>query len=585
MSPYFISVLLFTGLATSSIIKKARNESTVSCRYIPGDDGWPAPALWNQLNKTVDGRLIATNPIAHVCHGDSYSEAECSELADQWDVPALMTSLPAEILAPWFQNQTCVPFTPVSTPCELGNYASYSINVSSTDDIAAGLAFAQENNIRLVIKNSGHDYYGKSTGKGALSLWTHNVNSQEIIPNYNSSFYNGPALKAGAGVQGAAAAEFAAQNGYRVVVGSCPDVGFVGGFTQGGGLSLLSGMYGLGADNVLEWELITASGEHLVATPTQNTDLYWALSGGGGGTYGVVVSLTTRLFEDRQAASASISFTVETAGGVDEFWDAVGVFYSELELLVNDHGISVDMLVSNETLYVVSLMAAGHSVDELQTLLTPMISALSNTGSGSLTEQSLGVNVTGGDTYYDLYAAAVEPIIAPNPLPPVLGGRFVTRDNMASNASNILNTMRSATEGGRFSLAVTAFSTNSSSRIAEPISSNSVEPYFSDAFLSIIVVAEWEWEQDWNDAIQLQEELNDRIAPMLEAATPGAGVYMNEGNWQQANWQQEFYGDNYDRLRKIKSANDPNGIFYGITNVGSEAWAPDADGRLCKTGL
>lgn len=67
------------------------------------------------------------------------------------------TSRPAEFLHPWFQNQTCVPFTEESQTCELGNYASYSINVSCVADIRAGLSFAQDNNIRLVIKNSGHE--------------------------------------------------------------------------------------------------------------------------------------------------------------------------------------------------------------------------------------------------------------------------------------------------------------------------------------------------------------------------------------------------------------------------------------------
>lgn len=110
------------------------------------------------------------------------------------------------------------------------------------------------------------------------------------MKSYNTSYYNGSALKVGAGVRGGDAAEFAAQYGYRVVVGDCPDVGMAGGYTQGGGHSLLTGLYGLGADNVLEWEVVTASGQHIVATPNQNKDLYWALSGGGGGTYGIVVS-------------------------------------------------------------------------------------------------------------------------------------------------------------------------------------------------------------------------------------------------------------------------------------------------------
>lgn len=59
---------------------------------------------------------------------------------------------------PYVQNYSCVPFTPSSQPCELGNYASYSISVTGADDVIAGIKFARENNIRLVIKNTGHEY-------------------------------------------------------------------------------------------------------------------------------------------------------------------------------------------------------------------------------------------------------------------------------------------------------------------------------------------------------------------------------------------------------------------------------------------
>lgn len=56
---------------------------------------------------------------------------------------------------PYFQNLSCSPFTPESWPCELGDRAVYSINVSGPADVQAGLGFASENNIRLVIKSTG----------------------------------------------------------------------------------------------------------------------------------------------------------------------------------------------------------------------------------------------------------------------------------------------------------------------------------------------------------------------------------------------------------------------------------------------
>jgi hypothetical protein len=57
----------------------------------------------------------------------------------------------------YFANQSCDPFTPESKPCVLGNYVSYAVNVSSSDDVVAAISFAQSNNIRFVIRNTGHE--------------------------------------------------------------------------------------------------------------------------------------------------------------------------------------------------------------------------------------------------------------------------------------------------------------------------------------------------------------------------------------------------------------------------------------------
>jgi FAD/FMN-containing dehydrogenase len=126
--------------------------------------------------------------------------------------------------------------------------------------------------------------------------------------DYTSKYYTGPALRFGAGVSGFEAYEFADQNGLQVVGGFCPTVGIVGGYTQGGGHSSLSSTHGLGADQALVWEVVTVDGKHVIASPTQNADLYGALSGGGGGTYAVVISLTVKAYPDGNIGGANLSF-------------------------------------------------------------------------------------------------------------------------------------------------------------------------------------------------------------------------------------------------------------------------------------
>lgn len=58
-----------------------------SCRCFPGDDCWPAQDVWSSFNETVDGRLIATVPLASPCHAPNYDAEVCKELKNEWMEP------------------------------------------------------------------------------------------------------------------------------------------------------------------------------------------------------------------------------------------------------------------------------------------------------------------------------------------------------------------------------------------------------------------------------------------------------------------------------------------------------------------
>lgn len=182
----------------------------------------------------------------------------------------------SSIMAPFFANQSCDPFTAQDRPCVLGNYVEYAVNVTDVADVAAAIKFAQDKNVRLVIRNTGHDYLGRSTGAGALGVWTHHL--KDITPvQWNASDYSGVALKVGSGVQGYELLTAANALGRVAITGECPTVGVAGGYTQNGGHSALSTNFGLGADQTLAFEVVTASGEVVTASKTENSDLYWAL--------------------------------------------------------------------------------------------------------------------------------------------------------------------------------------------------------------------------------------------------------------------------------------------------------------------
>lgn len=239
----------------------------------------------------------------------------------------------ASVMSPLFANQSCDPFTDRVTPCTLGNYVRYAVDVQSPSDVVHAIKFSQTHNIRFVIRNTGHDYLGRSTGAGALSVWTHHL-KEITFKDWDDPFYQGKAVKLGAGVQGYDIMAAARDEGVVVVGGECPTVGPAGGYTQGGGHSALSTSFGLSADNTLEWEVVTADGELVTASRTENSDLYWALSGGGGGNYGVVLSMTVKTFPDAPVGSASLIF-VTSNNPRDKFWEAINAFHEALADIVD----------------------------------------------------------------------------------------------------------------------------------------------------------------------------------------------------------------------------------------------------------
>ena len=106
--------------------------------------------------------------------------------------------------------------------CTQGGYASYAVNVSTVAQIQLALNFARETDIRLIVRNTGHDYNGRSTGAGALSIWMHNLKDIHYVEQYNSSDYEGAALKVGAGVQVSEVYEAADKYGVTALGGICP---------------------------------------------------------------------------------------------------------------------------------------------------------------------------------------------------------------------------------------------------------------------------------------------------------------------------------------------------------------------------
>ena len=276
-------------------------------------------------------------------------------------------------MAPFFTNDSCNPFLAREAPCVVGAYVQYAVYAKDVSDYQKTLKFVKKHNIRLVIRNTGHDWLGKSSGAGALAIWTHALKSIEV-QDYKSAYYTGKALKVGAGTQLIEAYQAAHDKGLVVVGGTCPSVGLAGGYTQGGGHGLSVSKFGLGADQALEWEVVTADGELKKASPKENKDLFWALAGGGGGTYGIVLSLTVRAHANLQTAAANISFT--NAGISQEtFYSGIQSYIAGLPSVL-DAGATSTWLNSNDSFSMSPAVGLGMTKEEIDKLHQPVLEKL-----------------------------------------------------------------------------------------------------------------------------------------------------------------------------------------------------------------
>lgn len=124
-------------------------------------------------------------------------------------------------MSPLYQGQTCLPQKGNSSTCTIGGYPSYAVKITNVAQIQLTLNFARNLNLRLVVHNTGHDFLGKSTGAGALSIWTHNLKDIKFHETYKTKSYSGPALTIGAGVE--VGELYAAANKYGVTAlgGEC----------------------------------------------------------------------------------------------------------------------------------------------------------------------------------------------------------------------------------------------------------------------------------------------------------------------------------------------------------------------------
>lgn len=371
----------------------------------------------------------------------------------------------------------------------------------------------------------------------------------------------------GAGVQGYEIMAAGREEGLIVVGGECATVGISGGYTQGGGHSAISTSFGLSADNVLEWEVVTANGTLLTANSKENSDLFWALRGGGPSTYAVVISMTTKTHPDAVLGGATLAFYA-AENSQDLFYEGIQEFHVALPDMV-DAGTMVVYYFTDAFFEISPLNAYNKTSVEVAEILAPYLRML----------DSIGINYTVAYTQFDTYYEHYDNYFGPLPQGNIQIGnalhsaRFIPR----SVAANISSTWQQVVEAGvtwiGVGVDVSPFGCDETT---------SVHPGWRDALVHASVTLPYNFTAPIEDMVAQADTMTNEIMPLIEAVTPNAGAYSNEGDFQQPDFQHVFWGTNYQKLLAIKKKYDPDNFFYARVTVGSEVWSVAEDGRMCR---
>ncbi|TVY67551.1 FAD-linked oxidoreductase ZEB1 [Lachnellula suecica] len=140
------------------------------------------------------------------------------------------------------------------------------------------------------------------------------------------------------------------------------------------------------------------------------------------------------------------------------------------------------------------------------------------------------------------------------------------------------------TQGGGHSALSTTFGLGADQTLSwKVVTAEGNHPAWRNALMHGLLMTPWSFTAPWSENIEWQDRMTYDSIPQLEAVSPGSGAYINEADFRQPNWQQDFSGANYGRLLEVKNKWDPKHMFYATKAVGSEIWTVAEDGRMCKT--
>ncbi|KAE8440852.1 hypothetical protein EG329_006369 [Mollisiaceae sp. DMI_Dod_QoI] len=579
---YFIQFLGFTALGVAS--------SRPSCKAVPSSADWPSNVEWSRLNASISGRLIKTSPPGAVCHPTqpTFNVLACPVVQAGWLTSAWHTDDPVSSIMNNWNNDTCLPIP--TDPCSGEGYPIYVVNATCAEDVKRGLDFAREKNVRLIVKGTGHDYLGRSSAPNSLSIWTHHMRGISIHDGFEPKgcgiCIEGAAITAAAGTQMLELDEQAHLNGLTIVSGGGGTVG-VGGYLTGGGHGALSSTYGLGADQVLEIDMVTPGGHIVTANECQNEDLFWAMRGGGGSTFGVLTSVTMKAYPSTEFNTVGV--LMATAPGTDAYWDVIARLLSQYNSL-DEQGISAYTFIAPSFIssafnitspvdgyYGIFMLPSLHPENTSDSLTSAIKQLFADATSPYPLQFMVSTTSQSYPDFWGYYEPNNGPLDAGGDA--VLGSRLLDSKALTGNLTALAEAFRIASPGGNV---MSAFLVSGKGvHSAQPRGgSNAVNPAWRKAYIHSILTVLWQPFHEKDKAYQ-EGILTGTYIEALRKLAPDMGAYANEAYPDEPNWQHAFWGDNYERLLEIKKKYDPRDVLWCHPCVGNEDWEVVND-VLCR---
>ncbi|KAI1869216.1 uncharacterized protein JN550_005846 [Neoarthrinium moseri] len=595
----------FPAIAFGNISNLNSTYDGPQCKVFPESPDWPLDDEWVKLNNTLGGALLKPAPPGAVCYNSSsyYNSDQCTYIVRNAANSRFYINDPLTVLTAWAQGNTCPATLTTQGVCTQGGFPTYVVNATTVKQVQIAVNFARNRNIRLVVKNTGHDFNGRSTGAGALSIWTHNLKSFEYMPQYTQGEYSGRAARVASGLESWEMFPYMALHNMTVVVPSGYTVGPYGGWMAGGGHSLLGSLYGMGADQPLSLQVVTANGRFITADPETNKDLYHALRGGGPGSYGVVTSAIVKAYPPIIVTAAPLSFNLfsgplsvssitdahpsaaddpVTVNDTEAFWSAHNLYYYFGKAVVDDANGATYSYVSRTGNGSYSFRSTfefpGKTIPQVKAFMQTLISAIND----------LGVPVKNEDPTVSTSWTSMRDGKGDTPGSSRFSSRIFPQKNWGDKAlfNQTMWAIRETVEAGYQFHGI--HMTPSEAKAGYP-GNNAVNPAFRTGLMHADVFDRTTGASTSPEEVKSNHARLDSYMNKIRAVTPGGGAYVNEADVLEPNWQTSFWGSKYEGLLEIKKRHDPWGLFWAPTTVGSEEWAvrtsdglPTQNGRLCR---